>query len=239
MIREPLPLAMPHGPLREVLPDVFLVTGTMRVEIAGVCWQFSRNMIVLREVCDLILINTVRLDDEGLSALDALGRVRHILRLGDMHGLDDAFYAARYASAAHWGLPDMTPRLGLSPSKNLRKAMPVDGASLFEFQTSKRPECILRLDRGGGIALACDSLQNWDEPDAFFNEGSTGLMRELGFFSSANCGVVWRHISDPKAEDFVRLKELPFEHALCGHGAPLLGGASTFFHASFAKLFGV
>jgi hypothetical protein len=38
------------------------------------------------------------------------------------------------------------------------KAMPVAGCSVFDFRTTKMPECILHLDRDGGILIACDAL---------------------------------------------------------------------------------
>ena len=40
---------MPHGPIQELFPDVFFVTGTMKAEFFGSDWQFSRNMTVVRE----------------------------------------------------------------------------------------------------------------------------------------------------------------------------------------------
>jgi len=39
----------------------------------------------------LTLINPVRRDEEGLRALEALGEIKHVLRLGPLHGMDDAF----------------------------------------------------------------------------------------------------------------------------------------------------
>jgi hypothetical protein len=58
--------------------------------------RFSRNMTVVREGDRLVLINAVRLDDAGLAALDALGKVTDVIRLAGNHGLDDPFYADRY-----------------------------------------------------------------------------------------------------------------------------------------------
>jgi hypothetical protein len=234
------PSAMPHGEIRELYPDVFFVTGTMRAELMGSNWQFSRNMIVVREGRNLTLINTVRLDDNGLKALDELGTVKNIMRVGDLHGLDDAFYLARN-SPDYWGLPGMTQKGGVAPDKFLSNdgKRPLNDCSIFTFETTNRPECILRLDREGGIMLSCDALQNWQVSDEYFDESSETLMQQMGFFTKANCGVLWLKVNEPKAADFTRLKEVPFEHALCGHGEPLQGGADAFYGASFNRLFGV
>ncbi|WP_114287969.1 hypothetical protein [Candidatus Halocynthiibacter alkanivorans] len=82
------PEQLPHGPLEEVFPDVFVVKGQIRIE-ANQIHEFSRNMTVIRDGGALTLINTIRLDDAGLDALDALGLVRHIVKLGAYHGRDD------------------------------------------------------------------------------------------------------------------------------------------------------
>lgn len=230
--------AMPHGSIQEVFPDVFFVTGTMENEFFGSDWRFSRNMTVVREHGNLSIFNSVRLNEEGLEALDALGKVVNVVRLGDMHGVDDRFYVDRY-QAKFWAHPDMTIEPGLKIDAPLTEDgdLPVSNSSLFVFKTVKRPECILRLDRDGGIMIACDSLQNWVGPDEFFKEETVETMQGMGFFTPANLGPAWMHGSEPQAEDFIRLKEVPFEHALCGHGEPLVGGAREQYHQTFARIF--
>ncbi len=232
--------AMPHGAIEEVFPDVFFVTGTMKNEFFGSMWQFSRNMTVVREDNRLTIVNSVRLDEQGLAALYALGTVANVVRIGDMHGVDDPFYVDRYA-AAFWALPGMTIQDGLQVDHELTTggAMPFSDCSLFEFKTTNRPEGILRLDREGGIMIACDSLQNWVEPDEFFLDETVAIMREMGFFTPANLGLAWLHASEPEAQDFVRLKEIPFRHALCGHGSPLYDTAGENYSATIARMFEV
>ncbi len=232
--------AMPHGTIEEVFPDVFFVTGTMENEFFGSMWQFSRNMTVVREGNRLTIVNSLRLDDQGLAALDALGKVVNIVRIGDMHGVDDPFYIDRY-QATFWALPGMTIQNGLRVDKELTAdgEMPVRESSLFEFRTTKRPEGILRLDREGGIMIACDSLQNWVAPDEYFSDETIATMRDMGFFTRANLGLAWLHASEPQAADFVRLKEVRFRHALCGHGSPLRDTAQENYHATFARMFEV
>ncbi|HLF63524.1 MAG TPA: hypothetical protein VI603_07220 [Saprospiraceae bacterium] len=230
--------AMAHGNIDEVFKDVFFVTGTMRNEFFGSMWQFSRNMTIVRENGKLTILNSVRLNDEGLEALDRLGQVVNVVRLGDMHGVDDPFYVDRY-KAQFWALPGMSVQESLHIDKELKESgeMPFSGATLFVFKTVQRPECIIRLDREGGIMIACDSLQNWIEPDQFFDEQTSATMQGMNFFRPANLGPAWMHFSQPKAGDFVRLKEVPFKHALCGHGYPLLHTAGEQFHATFKQYF--
>ena len=235
-----LPPALPHGRLEEVLSGVFFVTGTTRPKFMGKQWQFSRNMTVLCEGDSLTLVNTVRLDDAGLAALDALGKVEHVVKLGAFHGLDDAFYVGRY-QAALWALPGMEHEHGLETTHPLTVggATPVTDASLFVFETSSKPEGVLLVDRDGGILISCDSLQNWVEPDEYFDEPSAKMMGDQGFFRPANVGPGWKMSCEPKADDFARLKRLSFRHLLSAHGVPLKDQAHQQLSATFADLYGV
>ena len=239
-LMDQLPLALPHGKLIEVFPEVFFVIGTMKTVLMGADWQFSRNMTVVRDGKALTLINSIRLDEVGLAQLEGLGSVANVVKIGALHGRDDAFYKMRYG-ATFWALPGMQDEHGALPDKELIVGgeMPFAGCSVFEFHTVKLPECILRIDRAGGILVACDSLQNWLEPDEFFSEDSRRTMAEMGFFQAANLGPLWMQLNEPRAEDFARLRELPFRHALCGHGAPLRESAKEAYTDRFRRDFDV
>lgn len=234
----PTPPALPHGPLEELFPDVFFVTGTMQTTLMNAHWHFSRNMTVVRDGRSLTLVNSVRLDDEGLARLDALGEVTDVVRLGSLHGVDDAFYVDRY-QARFWAAPGMPLQEGLVASHALADggAAPFAGGSVFAFESTRMPECILRIDRAGGILVACDSLQNWLGPDAFFSDESREMMANMGFFQPANIGPLWKQVNEPHARDFDRLRQLEFRHVLCGHGSPLRDDAHQAYAARFEQAF--
>jgi len=234
-----LPPALPHGLLEEIFPDVFFVTGMMKTVLMEVPWQFNRNMVVVRDGDALTLINSIRLDDTGIIQLEALGRVANVVKIGSMHGRDDAFYRQRYG-AKFWAPAGMTHEHGLVADRELRSdgEMPFAGCGVFVFQTTKRPESILSIDRAGGILVSSDSLQNWLEPDEFFSDESRQLMTEMGFFQPANIGPLWMRLNEPQREDFARLCELSFRHALCGHGAPLRETAKESYTARIQTMFG-
>ncbi len=237
---ENLPAALGHGKIEEVFPDVFFVTGSMETELMGAHWHFSRNMTIVREGDALTLINSIRLDDAGLKRLDSLGRVENVVKIGSLHGRDDAFYKTHYG-AKLWALPGMQHEHGLTADKALVPGgeTPFSGASVFQFASTKLPECIIRIDRAGGILVACDSLQNWVEPNEFFSDDTRKMMTEMGFFQPANLGPLWMQVNEPKRDDFVRLSELSFRHALCGHGAPLRDSAKEAYLERFHKVFGI
>ncbi len=235
-----LPLALPHGRIEEVFPDVFFVTGAMKTVLLGAHWHFSRNMTIVRDGGALTLINTVRLDEPGLDELNKLGKVANVVKIGSLHGRDDAFYVARYG-AKFWAARGMKDEHGLLPDKELVPGgeTPFAGCSIFTFRSTKLPELILWIDRAGGILVAADALQNWVSPNEFFSDKSRAMMTEMGFFQPANLGPLWLQVNEPKADDFARLRQLPFRHVLCGHGEPLRDEAKEAFSARIAKVFGV
>jgi hypothetical protein len=221
--------AWPHSEIREIFPDIFFVTGTNITNFNGTELQHSRNMIIVRNGDELSLINTVRLNDEGLSALDALGKVKNVIRIGAFHGRDDAFYLDRYLGKL-WALPGMTHDNNRITDFELIPdgQMPFSGASLFVFETSVYPEGILYIARDGGILITCDSIKNWLAPDRFFSAETAKLYEEQGFFGTASVSEVWKIACEVKPEDFVRLNSLKFKHLLSAHGDPLLHNANEF-----------
>ncbi len=233
----PFPPALAHGELQEVFEDVFFVSGAMETQLMGLDWKFSRNMTIVRDGERLVLINSIRLDDQGLAALDTLGKVTDVVRLGALHDRDDAFYLDRY-DAQYWVTPGLEGEQA-NGTKLLGQegALPVSNASLFQFESTQIPESILILNREGGIAIACDALQNWLTPDEHFCDDSCQRMTDMGFFTPANVGPVWQQAAQPDANDFKRLQTLSFKHALCGHGEPLRDKAEAAFSETFSRLF--
>lgn len=233
------PKALNHGSIKEVFDNVFFVTGAMETVLMEMDWQFSRNMTIVRDENRLIIINSIRLNEDALVELDKLGKVTDVIRLGALHGRDDAFYVERY-NAKYWAMPGVKDEANLKVNElSLESTLPISDANLFQFTTSQISEAIICLKRSGGIAIACDALQNWLSPDEHFCGSSTERMQQMGFFTPANVGPVWFQAAEPAAADFERLKALPFKHALCGHGEPLLDTAKEDYLVTFSKLFNI
>lgn len=176
-----------HGELTQLdgFPHVFFVRGRMPATSARPWFEralvyCSRTMTVVREPSsaagDLVLLNTVRLDEQGLSALNALGEVRHVVRLGQFHGSDDAFFLRAYPHADYWHVAGMQPAKGLAidPKVLAPGNVPIAGARVHEFRGANFPEAVLVLprskERSVGVAITCDSVQN--HPSAFDEHNS-------------------------------------------------------------------
>jgi len=203
--------------------------------------SIARNMIIVRHAGELTVLNAVRLSDAGEKELLALGEVKHVMRLGPFHGVDDPYYVDRFG-ARFWtleGCGDPVPKVDEIIDTNATPPMP--GARFFVFQQTRKPEAILHLDADGGSLLTCDSLQH--HPDLSGNSLMAKLfMTATGFKRPANIGPMWLKAMQDRdgslKPDFDRLLELPFERLLAAHGSPLESGAHAAVAATVARIYG-
>ena len=218
--------AWPHGKIKQIFDNIFFVTGTNKTTHERCELQHSRNMVIVREKGKLALINSIRLTDSGLTALEKLGPVEKVIRIGAFHGRDDGFYVKKY-QANLWTLPRMEDQHNCHVDVELTEQgkQPFENCSLFTFSTAKFPEAIIHINQHGGILISCDSIKNWIAPDQFFNKQTADLYQKQGFFGKATISKVWQNSMTVKASDFERLKKLSFKHLLSAHGEPLLGTA--------------
>lgn len=231
--------AWPHGALQVAFPEVFFVVGTNKTHHAGVDIQVSRTMVVLREGGALTLLNTVRLTEEGLRELEALGEVRDVVRLGAFHGRDDPFYRDRYG-ATLWALPGADHADGRAPHRVLASdgPFPAFDGKTFIFASARFPEAAVLLPREGGILITCDAVQNWTAVDRFFSAQCGELFTAQGLIRAANIPSTWRQACAPSGDDFRRLLALPFRHLISAHGEPLRDEAHALLRARVAEVFG-
>lgn len=218
--------AWPHSQIKELFPDIFYVTGTNKIDHEGIHLQYSCNMIILRHGGKLTLVNTIRLNDAGLEALNSLGEVTHVLRIGAYHDRHDAFYLDHYP-AKLLALKGMKHAHNHSPERELtpNEALSIPDSQLFVFETSNVPEGALHIARHNGILITCDSIKNWVARDEFFNDETAALYEQQSFFGEATVSDVWMQATQVKCTDFTRLQSMEFRHLLSAHGEPLMNRA--------------
>lgn len=225
------PPAMPHGPIREVFPDVFVVTGGFRM---GPGVTIPRNMTIVRQGTELTLINSVRLTPEGEAELEALGTPKHLVRIGAGHGADDPYYVQRRGLTL-WAPPKMRHRGGLRAEELTEGSSPIAKSRVFTFVGGIAPEGALLLD--GGVLVTCDSFQHWETFDGCSFLGKVSA-KALGF-GPAVIGTIWAKRMGPGIrEDFERLRELPFSHVISGHGEVLRDRAREELERAITKRYG-
>ncbi|MBK7584387.1 MAG: hypothetical protein IPI67_29800 [Myxococcales bacterium] len=232
------PAAEPHGPIQEIADGVFWVQGSVRM---GPGVRIPRNMVVVRAGEDLTLISAVRLSAAGEAELERLGKVRHVVKIGAFHGMDDAHSVERF-KASYFALPGGTRESEPKPDRELSPtSLPFDDAELFCFEQTKKKEAALLVKRDGGILITCDAVQNW--PDTSGCSPMAKVVTRLFGFTKrpAQIGPPWRKGMTPEGGslrgDFERLAALEFRHLIGGHGAPLRDTARTDLAATVRATF--
>ena len=82
-----------HKKLELISEDIYQLTGTMK--LFGI-FQYSRNMHIIKEGGELAIVNPVRVDKETLKEIESLGKICHIYKIGQLHGVDVPFYMDKY-----------------------------------------------------------------------------------------------------------------------------------------------
>lgn len=232
------PPAFPHDPITPIFENVYLVHGSIRI---GPGMRMNRNMVIVKEGGELTLINPVRMSEEALNKLDALGSVRHVMRLGDFHGLDDQFYVDRY-QASFWCQTGQCTYKTPTPDHVVCSTAtpPVSGAEFFIFETARFPEAALLL-KEHKLLVTTDSIQYWADWSytSLFTRFVVWLM---GFRLTLLIGGPWLKRVTPKGSsllpEFERLLTLDFEHVVAAHGRLLRHEAKPMLKAAMARSFG-
>lgn len=240
----PHPAALAHGEIREILPGIHFVTGTVALP-GPLPIRFSRNMTILREGERLVLVNAIRLDDAGLKALDALGKITDVVRLAGNHGMDDPFYKERYGARV-WAVKGQRYTAGfdtnaadvyLEPDVEMDAgtALPVAGARLHVI-ASRPPEALLVVERHGGTIVSGDCLQHWAKPDAYISFLARPMMRMMGFIKPYNIGPAWLKQCKPPKEDLRGILGIDFANVFTAHGAAVVGDAREKYRPTIERV---
>ena len=217
--------AYKHAPIEKLFNDVYWVHGSVKMAPG---MTINRNMVILKQGADLFLINPVRLEASEEQQLKKLGKVKAILRLGDFHGLDDAYYIDTF-KAEFWCQAGQTSYPSLKPDHIIDEhiASPIDNTEFFIFSSAKFPESALLL-KTHKLLITTDSVQHWTNW-SYTTWSSRLLLRMMGFSTTLLIGKPWLKRVTPKGEsmlgDFEKIFELDFDNLLAAHGSPLLGGA--------------
>lgn len=232
------PPAYPHDSIEEIISDVFMVRGTIKM---NALMRITRNMAVIRHEGKLTLVNPIRLNDAGEAQLRALGEVTQILRLGPMHGVDDPYYIDRF-NAKLWAQGESAAYPEPKPDRivSAGSILPFPDARLFCFEGMNQLESALLIGREGGLLLTCDSIQHYGDY-RHNNWIARTLMPFIGFPRTTIVGPIWLKIMTPEGgsleSEFRRLLELEFQHLFSAHGSFLQDSAHASIEAAVDRAF--
>ena len=228
----------PHDPIEEIALDVFMVSGSIRM---NPIIRITRTMAVIRHDGELTLVDPIRLNDEGERRLKDLGTVKRIMRLGCFHGIDDPYYVDTF-NAELWSQAGSTVYTTPAISNTLTEdtELPFPAAELFCFKGTKQPEAALLLKKEGGILFTCDAIQHYGDYGRS-NLPARLLMPLIGFPKTTLLGPIWLKIQTPDGAslkgEFERLLTLEFDKLLSAHGTFLRGGAHAAVAAALDRAF--
>lgn len=219
------PAALAHGPITPVTEDVFAVQGSFKF---GPGIHVGRTMTIARTGGDLVLFNPVRLSRRGEDELEALGRVAHLVKLSDSHGIDEPYYQNRYA-AKTWAF--LGAKLAyISADETLTGEGPIPGGRSVLYRGNEGwCEGAYLIPGGGGTLVTCDAIQNHADHE-FSSFGGRMALRIAGVPSMVAVPPLWRRSQklsrDGLLETLGPLRSLQFEHLVTGHGPASVGKAS-------------
>ncbi len=223
--------ALPHDLPKPIASDIFVVHGCVKPNAVV---RFTRNMTIVRENGQLTLINPVRMNEAGLKALEQLGDVAHVLRLGSAHGMDDPFYVNRY-KADFWSFEAGTTYTQPKITKVLTEGgpLPFTNAQLFAFKHTHEPEGAILLERTSkrsqGLLLTCDAVQSYRDGYPQTNWLARRLLPKMGFTQETLITKMWLKHAVTNQQgiqvEFKRLLTLDFDQLIGAHGTFVEQGA--------------
>ena len=183
------------------------------------------------------MLNAVRLSDSAQAELDALGQVKHLVKLSDSHSIDEPFYVDRYKPAV-WSLHGAS--LGqLSVDRSLGPEGPVAGGVVVDYgETAGWRDGAYLVPMGGGTLVTCDAIQNCADTDgaSFLGRMITSLM---GFKGGVVVPPMWRRFQKVKGprvgETLSGVVDLSFANLVTGHGPPVTGGADALVRSAIER----
>ena len=233
------PPAYPHDPIVEIAPDIFLVRGAINLNPV---LRISRNMVFVRNGDEITVINPIRLQPAEEQKLRQMGTVKHVLRSGPMHGLDDPYYVDTFG-AEFWcqegGTTYTEPKIDHPLSE--ANTLPFPNAELFCFKGTVQPESAILFTTGKGLLVMCDAIQHYGDYK-HNNLPARLLMPFIGFPKTMIVGPVWMKVMTPEGHslksEFDRLLTLDFDALISAHGSFLHTGAKAAARKAIEKAYG-
>ncbi|MFN7147680.1 MAG: hypothetical protein ACK4YP_28180 [Myxococcota bacterium] len=223
---------LPHGPLTQLAPRVWQVTGTLPN------LPLPRNMTLWRMDDGRLWVHSaIACDDATMGQIAALGTPAVLVVPSDIHRLDAAAWKQRH--------PDVRVVCPAASRGKVTDVVPVDGPDTDApgVVTHAPPglseaEHVYEIDVGAGRALVfCDAVQNMRHLP-----GLAGLFFQLvgstGFFGVTRIGR-WRLVTDAKALAawLDAAADTPDLALLClSHGDPVLADPRVKLRAAAARL---
>ena len=218
----------PHGALEEIAPNIWQVEGSLPVPL-------KRNMTVHRlPNGELVIYSAVALHDEGMAALEALGRPAWLVVPHPLHTMDAPFYKDRYPDIRVIAPEDATAKLrGMKVDFDPRTGLGELGLRHHVAPGMRYTEIVLDLDLADGRTLVFTDLVTRRAPRLLLRllgpPGEMGLPRLVKFRQVTSRPAVRRF--------FEELADAPaLQRILCSHGPPITSGCAEGLRAAATRI---
>ena len=228
------PNHLPHGSLTSVVDGVYCVRGSFGM---GPGVTIGRTMTVVDTGDGLVVLNAVRLSDSAHAELDALGQVKHLVKLSDSHSIDEPYYVDRYKPAV-WSLRGAA--MGqLSIDRSLGPDGPIAGGVVVDYgETAGWREGAYLVPMGGGTLVTCDAIGNYADSEGASFLGRI-MMSVMGFKGGVVVPPMWRRFQKLKGprvgETLSGLVDLSYANLVTGRGPPVAGGADAVVRSAIER----
>lgn len=232
------PPVYPHGDIEEIGNEIYLVRGSIKMNPIV---RITRNMVLIRDSGELSLVNPIRVNDPLLNKICSLGEIKHVIRTGAFHGLDDPFYVDKY-SAKMWSQTGGTiytaPPIDIELTTET--VLPFANGTIVVFPNTKQPECVLHVADGDGLLVTCDVIQHYGDY-SYNNLPARLLMPFIGFPKTTLVGPLWLKLMTREGQsleaDIRQLLNLKFNRLISAHGTYLQSGAHEAVSKAIDKVF--
>jgi len=215
----------PHGRPEQITPALWEVTGSLP-------FPLKRKMVIHRLADGTLLVhNVVAMDDDGMKALEALGRPSVMVVSHSMHTMDAPFYAERYPEMKVVTTKSIADKLAGKVKVDARpdEALPALGVHPHQIPGMRYDEVVLDVPTGdaeGSRALLFTDIVGCGTPKGL-------LMRMLGPPGGRGVPRIakLRQISDkPRVASFLRERaQTPHLRVVLGaHSDPITTDAPAF-----------
>ncbi len=228
----------PHGPLVEVVPGIWQVSGSLRPNGDGL----PRNMVLWKLPSGGLCIHScVVLDEETQAELEALGEPQVLIVPNGLHRADAAVYKERYPGITVVAPEASRERVSsvVSVDQSCEEALGAHGIEVLTPDGIKPSELAYRVKTADGhVLIVTDMLFNLDHMPGFFGWIFRHITASTGHFGLTRLGR-WMMLSDGarlSAWLHAQADVAGLQAVLVGHGHAVVDEAAKALHGAADRI---
>lgn len=203
--------------------------------------MIGRTMTIFYKSGDeLVIFNSMRVNEATEAEIQKLGKIKHIVRMCDAHGLDDPYYVKTF-KPTYWSFDTFKPVPGspLPHDKTLKEGdTPIPNMKIAAIESGK--ECAFWIPDHGGTLICVDIIQNTVDLPVHASWFGKKMASWAGFMGECACAPpMWKLLHGKEHKKFIEtILSWDFENLFTAHGSARVGGAKPLCQKHFAESLG-